>query len=63
MPVAVPPLKEQQAIVAHIEAKTSKINGAAATIHRQLQTLKAYRQSLISEVVTGKVDVRGAGPA
>ncbi|WP_231576258.1 restriction endonuclease subunit S [Hymenobacter sp. DG25B] len=60
MKIPVPSLKEQQAIVDFIEVKTSKINEATAAIHAQIQTLKAYRQSLISEVVTGKVDVRPA---
>jgi len=62
-PLAVPPLVEQQAIVDFVEAKTGKINEATAAIHTQIQTLKAYRQALISEVVTGKVDVRPAAPA
>lgn len=55
-----PPMEEQEAIVAYLDSKTNQINEAAATIHTQIQTLKAYRQSLISEVVTGKVDVRPA---
>ena len=61
-PLALPSHVEQQAIVNFIEAKTGKINEATAAIHAQIQTLKAYRQSLISEVVTGKVDVRSAVP-
>ena len=61
-PLALPSHVEQQAIVNFIEAKTGKINEATAAIHAQIQTLKAYRQSLISEVVTGKVDVLSAVP-
>lgn len=53
-----PPIVEQQAIVNFIETKTGKINEATAAVYTQIKTLKAYRQSLISEVVTGKVDVR-----
>jgi type I restriction enzyme S subunit len=55
-----PPKDEQQAIVDFIEAKTGKINEAAAAIRTQINVLKTYRQSLISEVVTGKVDVQPA---
>lgn len=55
-----PPKDEQQAIVDFIEAKIGKINEAAAAIRTQINVLKTYRQSLISEVVTGKVDVRPA---
>lgn len=58
--IQTPPLVEQQAIVAYIEAKTSKITEAATAIQTQIDALKAYRQALISEVVTGKVDVRAA---
>jgi type I restriction enzyme S subunit len=55
-----PSYVEQGAIVAQIEAKTSKITNATTAIQTQIDTLKAYRQALISEVVTGKVDVRVA---
>lgn len=61
--IPVPPLAEQRSIVNFIEAKANKINDAATAIHIQIQTLKAYRQSLITEVVTGKVDVRPTKPA
>jgi type I restriction enzyme S subunit len=60
--IPVPPLVEQKEIVDFIEAKTSKINKAATAIHTQIHALKDYRQSLISEVVTGKIDVRAAEP-
>ena len=56
--LAFPSVHEQQKIVDFIEVTTGQINEATAAIHTQIKTLKAYRQSLISEVVTGKVDVR-----
>jgi type I restriction enzyme, S subunit len=58
--IQTPPMEEQETIVAYLDSKTDQINEATATIYKQIQTLKAYRQSLISEVVTGKVDVRPA---
>jgi type I restriction enzyme S subunit len=57
-PLPVPPLVEQARIVDYLHNRNAHINEAAATIHTQIQTLKTYRQSLISEVVMGKVDVR-----
>jgi type I restriction enzyme S subunit len=58
--IQTPPLAEQKEIVDFIKSKVNKINKAATAIHTQIQALKDYRQSLISEVVTGKVDVRAA---
>ena len=53
-----PPLQEQQQIVDYINKKTSKIDKLVDIESKRIDLLKEYRQSLISEVVTGKVDVR-----
>lgn len=53
-----PPLSEQQEIVDYLDSKTAKIDEAIRRIDEQLTDLRAYRTSLISEVVTGKIDVR-----
>ena len=53
-----PPLQEQQQIVDYINKKTSKIDKLVDIESKRIVLLKEYRQSLISEVVTGKVDVR-----
>lgn len=53
------PLKEEQiSIVNYIENNTSKIDLLSEKIKTQIQNLQTYRQSLISEAVTGKIDVR-----
>ena len=57
MPIPVPPLKEQQKIVAFIDAKTEKINGLIADINEQIQKLRQYRQIVIHDAVTGKIKV------
>jgi len=54
----VPPLIEQQAIVDYLDQKTSEIDSLISGIQDSIEQLKAYRQSLISEAVTGKIDVR-----
>jgi len=58
-PVPLPPREEQHAIVAHIDRATAKIDALISKYERELELLDEYRASLISHVVTGKVDVRG----
>ena len=54
----VPPLQEQQQIVDYLDEQTQKIDSTIEKETQRFKLLKEYRQSLISEVVTGKVDVR-----
>jgi type I restriction enzyme S subunit len=56
---AVPPLPEQQAIVAYLDTETARMEGVGAAIKTQIETLREYRQALVSAAVTGKIDVRG----
>ena len=49
---------EQQQIVDHLDEQTQKIDSTIEKETQRIELLKEYRQSLISEVVTGKVDVR-----
>ena len=51
-------LSEQQAIVEYLDKKTSDIDAALKLINTQIADLQAYRAALISEAVTGKIDVR-----
>jgi type I restriction enzyme S subunit len=52
-----PPLKEQEQIVAFLDEKTSIIDKSISIEERRIGLLKEYRQSLISEVITGKIKV------
>ncbi|NML67967.1 restriction endonuclease subunit S [Hymenobacter sp. RP-2-7] len=54
----IPSLEEQKQIMLELHKKSNILDEATAAILTQIKTLKAYRQSLILEVVTGKVDVR-----
>jgi len=56
-PSIVPPLAEQQAIVAHITAKTAKIDLLATKLKSEIDAIKEYKQRLISDVVTGQIKV------
>ena len=48
-----PPLPEQKAIVAYIEARAAKIDAAVAGLEHEIAALKEYRERLIADVVTG----------
>ena len=50
--------QKQTQIVNFLEHKTKQIDELIAAEQRKIELLKEYRQSLISEVVTGKIDVR-----
>lgn len=52
LPYILPGAKEQEAIVNAIEEKTHKINTLIANVQSQIDKLKAYKQSLITEVAT-----------
>lgn len=54
-----PPILERQQIVDYITEKEKKINKAISEIEREIELVKEYKTRLISDVVTGKVDVRG----
>ena len=51
-------LQEQQQIVDYLDEKTQKIDSTIEKETQRIELLKEYRQSLISNVVTGKIDVR-----
>ncbi len=54
-----PPLEEQRAIIAHINEKCAEISHAISRAEREIELMREYRTRLISDVVTGQVDVRG----
>ena len=55
----IPPLDEQQAIVAYIEEKCEKIDKLASELQSEIDYLKEYKQRLIADCVTGQVNVSG----
>ena len=57
--VILPPISEQQAIADYLDDKCTKIDAVIADKHAQLETLAAYKKSLIYEYVTGKKSVPG----
>ncbi len=55
--VQVPPLEEQQSIVYHIETECARIDAKKDKTKKLIDLLTEYRTALISEVVTGKINV------
>ena len=59
MPLYLPPLSEQRAIVSYIEAQTANIDKLIDAYQQQVERIKEYKQRLISDAVTGKINVTG----
>ena len=57
-----PPISEQTAIKEFIEKETLRIDRIITKTEKEIELLKEYRTALISEAVTGKIDVRDFGP-
>lgn len=56
--VPVPPLSEQQEIVEYIDYKTTQIDKMIVELTYKVEYLKQYKQRLIADVVTGKINVQ-----
>lgn len=54
--IAVPPTNEQQAIAAFLDTQCAKIDSVIADIENQIETLRKYKKSLITEAVTKGLD-------
>jgi type I restriction enzyme S subunit len=52
-----PPLNEQEQIVRYLDKQTKEIDDLVQLEQKKIESLKDYRQSLISEVITGKIKV------
>lgn len=57
--IPVPCVEEQEKILEFLDSKTSKIDSSIQALELQKSQLEDYKRSLISEAVTGKVDLRG----
>lgn len=58
--IGLPALDEQQAIVEYIHAEKERIDRLIATKHEQLSALTEFKSTVISDTVTGKIDIRNA---
>lgn len=53
-----PPIEEQNAIVDYIRSKTCKIDSMIEALKQEIERLTEYKQRLISDVVTGQINVQ-----
>ena len=58
VPFFEPPIEEQHQIVEYIKQSIASVESYIASLEKEIEYLKEYKQRLISDVVTGKVDVR-----
>jgi len=57
-PLLLPEYQEQQQILSFIDGETGHLSRAITDTEREITLLREYRTRLISDVVTGKLDVR-----
>jgi type I restriction enzyme S subunit len=60
IPLIQPPREDQQRIIDTIEQETRELNSGVVCANREVELIREYRTRLIADVVTGKLDVRGA---
>lgn len=54
----IPPISEQKEIIKYIIESFERIDNTVKKITNEIELLKEYKTALISDVVTGKIDVR-----
>lgn len=57
----IPNMQEQQAIASYLDTKTTNIDYIVEMINNEIQKLKELRNTLINDVVTGKIKVTRKG--
>jgi len=62
IPIALPPLPEQTAIVRFLDHADRRIRKLIRLRQRRIKLLEEYKQALIHQAVTGQIDVRTGQP-
>lgn len=60
--LVIPPVKEQILFIETVHTAQEKHMEALKSIKKQIEILREYRQSVVSEAVTGKIDLRDWQP-
>jgi len=55
--IPIPPQSEQRAIVEFIKCKEAKFDSLTSKLQQEIESIKEYKQRLISDVVTGQIKV------
>jgi len=58
LPILLPPKSTQQHIASYLDKKCNKIEETIQNQQQVIEKLKAYKQSLITEAVTGKIKIQ-----
>lgn len=58
--IVMPPVREQEAILADLPASLNPLDNAIARTEREIALMQEYRTRLTADLVTGKLDVREA---
>lgn len=58
IPFIIPPADEQIAIVEHVRAAMPKYDALIEKLNEEIKLFEEYKAKLISDVVTGKIDIR-----
>ncbi len=56
--IVLPPIPEQKSVASFLNRKISKIDHTISGTEKEINLIKEYRTTLISDAVTGKIDVR-----
>lgn len=56
--LAIPPISEQQEIIAHLSDEVAKVDSAILAQERMIELLKERRSAIVTQAVTGQIDVR-----
>lgn len=60
--IPLPPIEEQRQIVIYLDKYRQEMNEIISKYQKQIDLMQEYRTSLISQAVTGKIDVRDWKP-
>ncbi|MCI5180260.1 MAG: restriction endonuclease subunit S [Candidatus Electrothrix sp. AW3_4] len=57
LPVLIPPIQVQEKIVSYLDQQETNLNSIINKLKKQINLFKEYRTALISEAVTGKIQI------
>lgn len=60
LPLPLPPVKEQETLIAHLKEQSEKLNALRSVTERSVTLLRERRAALIASAVTGALDVEAA---
>ena len=62
IPFFLPPIQEQLAITEYLNSNLEELDQAISQAQQEIDLITEYQQSLVSEAVTGKIDIQAFNP-